>query len=86
MVLCQSGLLTVHFPSKDADMTWLASKLVTAKSDSHFLRFLSGTKLLQLGAFERHFEPPERPVLLPTPGNSHTPGPMRSVAFVASSD
>ena len=25
-------------------------------------------------------------MLLPTPGNSHTPDPMRSVAFVASSD
>ena len=32
------------------------------------------------------FEPPERPVLLPAPGNSHTPDPMRSVTFVASSD
>ena len=44
-----------------------------------------GRELLHFGAFKRHFEPPERPVLLPTPTNSHTPDPMRSVAFVASS-
>jgi len=42
--------------------------------------------MLHFGAFKRRFEPPERPVLLPTPGNSHTPDPMRSLAFVASSD
>ena len=67
-------------------MTWHAPNLVTFKCGSHFLRFLLGAKLIRFGAFERHFEPPERPVLLPTPGNSHTPDPMRSVAFVASSD
>ena len=58
----------------------------TVKGEFHLLRFLSGAKLLHFGAFKRRFEPPERPVLLPTPGNSHTPDPMRSVAFVASSD
>ena len=67
-------------------MTWPASQLITFKGGSHFLRFLSGSKLLHFGAFKRRFKPPERPVLLPTPGNSHTPDPMRSVAFVASSD
>ena len=45
-----------------------------------------GRKSLHFGAFQRHFEPPERPMLLPTPTNSHTPDPMRSVAFVASSN
>ena len=49
-------------------------------------KLLSGAKLLHFGAFKRRFEPPERPVLLPTPGNSHTPDPTRSVAFVASSN
>ena len=41
---------------------------------------------LLLEQFKRRFEPPERPTLLPTPVNSHTPDPMRSVAFVASSE
>ena len=45
-----------------------------------------GRKLLHFGAFRRRFKPPERPVLLPIPANSHTPGPMRTVAFVASSN
>ena len=41
---------------------------------------------LHFGVFERRFKPPERPVLLPTPTSSHTPDPMRSVAFGASSN
>ena len=56
------------------------------EGEFHLLRFLSDAKLLHFGAFERRFEPPERPVLLSTPGNSDTPDPMRSVAFVASPD
>ena len=66
-------------------MTWMMQK-ETVKGEFHLLRFLSGAKLLHFGAFKRRFEPPERPVLLPTPGNSHTPDSVRSVAFVASSD
>ena len=58
------------FRSKDADVTWHAP-IGTAKGGSHFLRFLYGAKLLRFGAFKRRFEPPECPVLLPTPGNSH---------------
>ena len=83
--LASEGLVDGALSGKDAGMTCMIQK-ETVKGGSHFLRFLSGTKLLHFGAFKRRFEPPERPVLLPTPGNSHTPYPMRSVAFVASSD
>ena len=54
-----------------------------------YVRMLSTSpqgKLLRFGAFKRRFKPPERPVLLPTPANSHTPDPMRSFAFVVSSN
>ena len=81
----QRGLLTVRFSGKDAGMTWMMQK-ETVKGEFYLVRFLSGAKLLHFGAFKSRFEPPERPVLLPIPGNSHTPDPMRSVAFVASSD
>ena len=68
-------------------MTKVMQKETVLWVDSPFYRFfLSGTKWPPFGAFKGRFEPPERLVLLPTPDNSHTPDPMRSVAFVASSE
>ena len=74
--LVSEGLFDGALSGKDAGMTWVMQK-ETVKGEFRLLRFLSGEKLLHFGAFKRRFEPPERPVLLPTPGNSHTPDPMR---------
>ena len=61
----------------DEMMTYVRNHMVSTSPQGKLLRF---------GAFKRRFKPPERPVLLPTPANSHTPDPMCSFAFVVSSN
>ena len=55
--LAPEGLVDVYSEQareQEVGMTWMMQK-ETFKSDSRFLRFLYGTKLLHFGAFKRRF-------------------------------
>ena len=95
-VSSDGGLLAVHFQQRRRhDLACVVEKRQSCPVGSLAVSLPCKTveiqpnwpgQLIHVGALERHFESTERPVLLLTPTNSHTPGPMRSVAFVASSE